>query len=90
MNLTNKERETVITFNEADKTADVFTYNRKLLGQLSQLASDRPDECKVIYDNPEGAVCYEVPKKWIKVRASRILSDEQRQAIADRLSQNRN
>lgn len=29
---------------------------------------------------PDGAQEYEVPKKWVKVNASRILSDAQREA----------
>lgn len=41
MQLTNQERETIICYNEADKTATVFTYNGRMLRDLDKLAAER-------------------------------------------------
>lgn len=46
MQLTNQERETIICYNEADKTATVFSYNRRMLRDLDKLATERPDADK--------------------------------------------
>lgn len=84
MKLTNQERETIICLNEADPTAEVFTYNGRMLRQLEQLAEERPDDAHHISDNGAGGSTYSVPKKWVKIRASRILTDEQRTAMSER------
>ena len=80
------EQETIILFNEEEKTASVYTFNKSIQRKLSQLSNERPDECYL--DNPqlalEGAVEYIIPKKWIKLRASRILSDEQKEELSER------
>ena len=44
MSLTLQEQETVILFNEAEKTASVYTHNLKFLQKLKQLQQDRPDD----------------------------------------------
>lgn len=84
MQLTNQERETIICYNEADKTATVFSYNRRMLRDLDNLAAERPEECQHVGGNGIGGHTYTVPKKWIKLRASRILTDEQKAAYAER------
>lgn len=85
MPLTNMERETVICFNEAEPTAEVFTNNGRMLRDLSKLVQERPDDAQHISDNGTGGSLYRVPKKWGKIRASRILTEEQKKAVADRL-----
>lgn len=84
MSLTREEKETIILFNEADDTASCFTYNGRLIKRLSNLAAERADECKLTMDNGAGGLTFTFPKKWVKVNPTRILSDEQRAAIAER------
>lgn len=81
MALTLSERETIIVFNEQDPLAEVFTYNGRMKRELSGLACARPDDVQHTKTNTEGGETYTVPKKWVKIRASRILSDAQRAAI---------
>lgn len=78
-NLTNIERETQINFNEAEQTADVYTYNGALKRRLSELCESRPDEAKHYKTDQYGGMSFTVPKKWIKVNPSRILSDEEKE-----------
>lgn len=76
-NLTNVERETVINFNEAEQTADVYTYNGALKRRLSKLCESRPDEVKHEKTDQYGGMSFTVPKSWIKVSATRIPSEKQ-------------
>lgn len=53
------ERETIITYNDAEKTANVYTMNRKLLA----MAQEYPSLVKFVRKYPDSAVEYELPKK---------------------------
>lgn len=85
MNLTNEEKETIIVYNEKDRTASVFTYRASLQRQLDSLCVDRPEDVRKIKETAEGAKEYKIPKKWVKIRASRILSEEQRLEMSERM-----
>ncbi len=81
MALTLSERETIIVFNEQDPLAEVFTYNGRMKRELSGLACARPDDVQHTKTNTEGGETYTVPKKWVKIRASRILTEEQKENL---------
>lgn len=81
MSLSRLEQETIIVFNEQEAHAEIFTYNGRLRRELSELSAARPDDVRHTQTNTEGGETYAVPKAWVKVRASRILSDAQRAAI---------
>jgi len=87
MSITNLERETIITFNESEQTAHICTFNGALIRKLSALCISRPSECSGREPNDIGEAFYDVPKRWIKVNASLILSDEQLQQRRDNMSQ---
>lgn len=76
LNLTGYERETIICYNEAEKTASVYTHNAALLRRLEGLAQEYPDVCRLERTNHEGAAAdYIIPKKWVKVKPPRVMSD---------------
>ena len=91
MTLSRLEQETIITFNEAESFAEVYTHNGRLKHRLKELAEARTDE--VEYRGADhGSVSYRVPKKWIRVQASsqrKALTEEERSAIKERLSKGR-
>lgn len=77
---TNYERETIINFNEAEDTASVFTCNKALQHRLEQLAQERPEECRLTDTHPiRGAVEYCIPKAWVKINPTRILSEDEKE-----------
>lgn len=80
-----EERETIITYNESEPTANVYTTNKSLARKLDSLTNTRPDDARRVKTYPDGAQEYEVPKKWVKVNPTRVYSEEQRAAIAARL-----
>lgn len=86
-----EERETIICFNELDSTAEVFTYNPALIRKLDALTDARSDEVtctRAESINGVGLRQYIVPKKWVKVNASRIISEEERAKRAEMMARN--
>lgn len=88
MRLTNVEKETVINFNEAERTASVYTHNEALKRQLLELCQSYPEQVRQTASNAWGGLTFELPKKWLKVSPPRVLSPAQR-AVLDRMNQNK-
>lgn len=87
MNLTKEEMETIINFNEAEKTASVYTYNKALIRKIEKIRSENP--CVQVIRKGENWCEYLIPKKMIKVNAPRTLSEENRQRMAENLKKAR-
>ena len=83
MNLTKYEQETIILYNNEEKTASVFTYDKSLIRKLDKRLGEMPD-MKLIRRGEDFAE-YSLPKKWIKVAFPRQYSDEQRAEMAERM-----
>lgn len=66
------ERETIITYNDAEKTANVYTMNRKLSRKLLAMAQEYLSLVKFVRKYPDSAVEYELPKKSITVSKPRV------------------
>lgn len=88
--LTNYEKETIINYNNEERTAQVFTYHRALQNKLNKLLGVNPD-ISALRRGDEWCE-YIVPKSWIKVSPPRQVNytDEQRAAMAERLAAARN
>jgi hypothetical protein len=81
--LTSYEQETIINFNEAEDTADIFTYNRAWQRHLEDKLGLKP-----VMDNGYGGKEYEVSKKRIRPpMAPRKLSAEAKAKAVERLRQ---
>lgn len=85
MKLTKIEQETIINFNEVEPTATIYTHNPALRRKPEQLCDRRPEDAKRGRTFPDGGQEYTVPKRWVKVNASRILSAAQKANLAGRL-----
>lgn len=78
--LSNYERETIINFNEGEDTASVYTHNKALRRKLEQLARERPEECRLFnVSHGDQAVEYYIPKAWVKINPTRILSEDEKE-----------
>lgn len=84
MSISRIEQETVILFNEAEANASVYTYNGALKRKLTGLCHTRPTEARLTKDDGHGGLTFEVPKRWIKVNPSRILTAEQKKERSER------
>ena len=83
--LSNVERETVLTFNEAECTASVYTHSEALRRQLLELCRTHPEQVRQTAANDWGGLTFELPKKWLKVSPPRVLSPAQR-AVLERMN----
>jgi len=83
--ITNEEQETIILFNESDGTAHVSTFNKGIIRKLASLCEERPAEAYEVKKDHDENRCFVVPKKWIKINPSRILSDEIRNERSERM-----
>lgn len=81
MKLSNVEKETVINFNEAERTASVYTHN-------AALCQTHPEQVRQTADNGWGGLTFELPKKWLKVSPPRKPTPAQLEVLA-RMTQKR-
>ena len=85
MKLAAEERETIINFNEADKEASVFTYNKRWQQHFEKKLGLKP-----MRTNSFGGREYEIDKKRISMpRAPRKLSADAKKRIGQRLAEAR-
>ena len=82
MELTKYEMETIYNYNQEEPLASCYTMDRALIRRLDAPAEKHKEIIVVRAD--EGVREYTFPKKWIKVRAPKELSDEQRENMAKR------
>ena len=78
--LTAYERETIINCNQGDQTASIYTHDPKLIRQLDELAQNRQGITTV--RRGEQAAEHNLPKKWIKVRPPKVITEETRAKMA--------
>ena len=56
---------------------------QKYISKIRKLAENNPDKVK-LYNNDDGSIFATVPLSWIKISPPRKVSDEQREAAAER------
>ena len=69
MRLLPEERETIILRSDADKTADVYTHDRKLISRLRELSRKCPSQFFSDRIEAAGAISYTVPKNCVSIRS---------------------
>ena len=81
--LTKYEKETIILFNEAEPTANIYTYNKALPNRLAKFSRQNPKCARIVTAYPCGAVTYEVDKKRLSIRFTSPYSEERRAKARD-------
>lgn len=81
--------ENVIEFLENQERATVTFSQGRYKNRIKRLATERPGECQIMAENPDCSLCAHIPVEWVKIIPPRQLSEEQRKAIAERLSRTR-
>ena len=77
MKLSLYEQETILLYNQAEDTAEVYTHDRKLMEKLTRLSTKHPEQvCKKDKHN------FTVPKRCVSVREP--YSAERRKAASER------
>jgi len=85
--LSKAEKETIITYDEEENIATIYTCSLPVMRKLDKLCAKSPDNYKLIKKDKYSKT-YTTSKKLIRFGCPRNLSDEQRDAIRERLSQN--
>lgn len=83
MSLTKYEQETIINYNQAEHLASCYTHDKSLMLKLDRLI-EKGEAITVVLEG-NGWKEYNFPKKCIKVRFPRKLSEVQRQNMAERM-----
>ena len=83
MGYTAYERETVINMNDSESVAYIETYQKYWRNRILKAKEKRPDEV-VIVRQTDDMIEAVVPRKFIKISAPRLISEEQRLAAAAR------
>jgi len=78
------EQETSISLSPQDQNAVVYSCEPAVIRRLYSYAAENP-QCVITRDDGYGVIC-EMPKEWViyRPRKKRQLSDEQKQAAAER------
>lgn len=84
--MTKYEQETVIIYNQEDKTANIWTCDNALINKLNKLIEKDPAITEI--KRNEYSRTYKLPKRYINIKIPRQLSEEQRQKLAERAKRN--
>lgn len=81
MKLNRYEQETVINYNQAEKSASVYSHDPKLLRKLDRLAAAHP-RLFILTGQDEKSRMYLIPKSCVSIRVP--YSEERRKADSQR------
>lgn len=83
-----RQIETAVSYDER-KIAFFSSDEKKWINKMRKMAEQHPDECQITVqpENNDGCINAKFPDKWLKVSVPRSvnMTEEQRQAAADRL-----
>ena len=82
------EMETTIRFDAEGKTAELWTCDIRYIKKLDKLCEIYPNDYKKVKSESFGdatAVWYTLPKKFIQFKKPRILTEEERKQIRQRM-----
>lgn len=84
--------ETAINRLQGDDYCFVFTAERKFINRLKELSEEYPNEVEIQYINEDGSIGAKVPSNWfrfVKPPTKRNYTEEQRQAMSERMKKAR-
>ena len=81
--LSKKQKTTNIYFSEADNMIEVCTYNTDLKNRLTRYAMQYPDECRLIDDDENGCLTFEIRKGRFSFKLTAPYSEERRKAAGE-------
>jgi hypothetical protein len=86
-NLTGLERETILSYNDRDELGTIYTCNAAMIRRLERLCTEFPNVYKLKCED-EASKTYYVSKKLIGIKKpARSLTDEEKQRLSERGTQ---
>lgn len=86
--LTKKQKTTNVYFNEADSMVEVCTYNTALKNRLTEYAGKYPSECRLIDDDENGCLIFEVNKGRFGFKLTAPYTEERRKTASELAKKN--
>ena len=86
--LSKKQKATNIYFTEADTMIEVCTYNTSLKNRLTDYAGNYPSECRLIDNDGNGCLTFEVNKGRFGFKLTAPYSEERRKAASELAKKN--
>lgn len=86
--LSKKQKATNIYFNEADSLIEVCTYNTALKNRLTEYAGKYSSECRLIDNDENGCLTFEIKKGRFSFKLTAPYSDERRRAASNLAKKN--
>lgn len=79
-------KDNSIEFYQGSNTTTVTFSTKKYINKILALSKTHPDEVEIIKmpDENDGYLYAHIPTRWVKIGAPKKVSDEQRQAMAER------
>ena len=86
--------ENMVEFTSGSRSATVTFTNPKHIRIIKELYKEHKEDFKYFKLNKDGSVCAKFPLKWIRISAGRTgakreLTEEQKQALRERLAAGR-
>ena len=86
--LSKKQQTTSVFFDEASPSIEVSTYNTSLKTRLSEYAAKYPAECRVVEDDENGCLTFEIRKGRLSFKLNAPYSTERRKAASELAKKN--
>ena len=78
-----KEKFTQVYFNEADPVMEIDTHNTNLKHRLAAFPRQYPDLCRIVSDDGEGRMSFEIDKRRCAFRLTAPYSEERKQGLRE-------
>lgn len=86
--LSKKQKATNVYFNEADNMIEVCTYNTALKKRLTEYVGKHPSECRLIDDDGNGCLTFEVSKGRFGFKLTAAYDENRRKAASELAKKN--
>lgn len=82
------EKETIILFNNAEKTASVYAHDQRIIRKLREALEKYPDQARMEREDGE-SITVEIPKSWVNISLPREYTKEGREKMEKRMAKMR-
>ena len=86
--LSKKQKTTSVFFDETSPIIEVCTYNTSLKNRLSEYAGKYPAECRLVEDDENGCLTFEIRKGRFSFKLNAPYSAERREAASELAKKN--
>ncbi len=82
--------ENGIEFVQGARTATAQFSQGRFKTRIRKLAEKYPEECRILAENPDGALLAHIPVEWIRINPGLVLTEEQKRKKAETMRRNLN